>query len=188
MSHGIGLKREVCSVMQAKAVGGEQLKLPVSDLAAYTSIEKDRITAAELNHLSSPGSAIMFNASAFFAGLLLASIPLSLYILASIPFSFYILAPGVYWRDSGSERLGELYSDEDGVSIRETYDAFIRRSRRQILSLLVVGCAGFTVNGAAAVLRSGLTTEVEELPRLVEVFVWIVASVRSSSRRDKARD
>ncbi|KAL8942523.1 MAG: hypothetical protein Q9216_001624 [Gyalolechia sp. 2 TL-2023] len=113
----------------------------------------------------------MLDVLSFFDGLQVAGVILSL----CVPIPIF------YRRNRVSRAVGELYSDEDGESTRETHSAFFRRSRNHVLTHLTMSVIGLGINCVAAVLRFGQEPNIPERSRRFEVSVWIFASLLLAS-------
>ena len=97
--------------------------------------------------------------------------------VAGILLSLCIHIPVFYGGNGVSTAIGELYSDEDGESTRETYSSFSRRSRRHVMAHLAVGVIALGINCVAAVLRFREDLNLSDRSRLLNVSVWVLASV-----------
>ena len=110
----------------------------------------------------------MLSMSAWFPGLLLI-ISIGLAVLIPLP----LFHRGKHLL---SER-GELYHDEDGITIHDVQAAFKRKSRIYIVLLLLFNAVGLATNTTAAILMSADPKDIPDRLQLLLVALKISAAV-----------
>ena len=92
-----------------------------------------------------------------------------------LPISISILK--LCYRGENVKRNGELYHDIDGTTTRDAQVAFVRRSRYQVIAILIVSFSGLIVNSTAVIVIETALHHASERLQLLVIGLKIGAAV-----------